>query len=107
MKSLYLTPLLFIVVACTSASPQQFYRPAGAEKQLEISGRFHQLSFEHQVSINDQIVITGKLAYDYSEGSFEGMYEGMKVTSDCHWKRKRDLYCLVSVNGEKAANLSF
>lgn len=96
-----------VIAGCTTASPEQFYRPAGAEQQLEISGRFNQISFEHQVIVNGKTVIVGDLPYDYSDASFAGDYQDVSVTSDCHWKSKTDLVCLIRMNGEKAATLTF
>lgn len=107
MKKVFLASLLLALVGCTTSSPNQFYRPAGAEKQVEISGLFNQLSFEHQVMINGETVITGKLPYNYDAASFSGNYNDQPVTSDCTWKRKVDLLCLVKINGEMAATLVF
>lgn len=107
LKSSLIMGLCLVVVACTSASPKQFYRLAGSEQALEISGTFDQLKFEHNVTINGQTAVTGKLEYNYSPGSFTGQYEGMTVTSDCSWKRKVDLFCLIKIDGESAATLSF
>ena len=107
MKKLILMALLITVVACTSASPKQYYRPVGAEQQVELFGRFDQITYKHQVLINDTVVIDGELSYNYEDGHFSGEYQGMKVTSDCHWKLKKDLYCQVKINDEMAANLTF
>jgi hypothetical protein len=106
-KSSVIVSLCLIVMACTSASPKQFYRLSGSEQALEISGSFNQLKFEHIVNINGQTAVSGKLEYNYAPGSFTGQYEGMIVTSDCSWKRKVDLYCLIKIDGESAATLSF
>ncbi|WP_297810605.1 hypothetical protein [uncultured Methylophaga sp.] len=107
MKKIILASLLLTLVACTTASPKQFYRPAGAEQQLEISGRFNQISFKHEVMINDQTVVSGELPYDYADTTLSGEYNGKTVKSDCRWKKKIDLTCLVWVDGEKAATLTF
>lgn len=107
MKKVFLASLLVSIIGCTTASPKQFYRPAGESAQMEIFGRFNQLSFEHQVLINGDNVITGSLPYDYADASFSGNYDGAAVTSDCHWKSKTALECLVKLNGEMAATLTF
>jgi len=107
MKPYLIAGLALAMVACTTASPKQFYRPAGAEQQVEISGRFNQLSFEHQVLINGAIVISGQLPYNYDDASFNGQFNEQPVSSDCHWRSKTDLECLVTINQEKAATLSF
>lgn len=107
MKKLVLASLLVALVGCTTASPKQFYRPAGAEQQVEISGRFNQISFNHQVAIDGQTVIDGDLPYDYADTTLTGDYNGQTVSSDCRWKKKIDLTCLVSIDGEKAATLTF
>jgi hypothetical protein len=107
MKSFLIAGLALAMVACTTASPKQFYRPAGAEQQVEISGRFNQLSFEHQVLINGATVITGKLPYNYDDASFNGQFNEQSVISDCHWRSKTDLECLVKINDEMAATLTF
>lgn len=107
MKKVFLASLLLALVGCTTASPKQFYRPAGAEQQIEISGRFNNLSFEHQVLVNGETVIVGNLPYDYADASFSGTYNSQPVSSDCHWKSKTDLQCLVKMNGEMAATLTF
>lgn len=107
MKRLFLASLVIALVGCTTASPKQFYRPAGAAEQVEVFGRFDQLSFEHQVVINGDVVISDDLPYDYSNASFSGSYNDASVTSDCHWRSKSDLECLVKMNGEMAATLSF
>lgn len=107
MKKVFLLSLLVSLIGCTTASPKQFYRPAGETAQMEIFGRFNQLSFEHQVIINGNNVITGSLPYDYTDASFSGNYEQSTVVSDCHWKSKTTLECLVKLNGEMAATLTF
>lgn len=107
MKHFLLASLALTLVACTTASPKQFYRPAGAEQQVEISGRFNQLSFEHEVLINGDSVIAGKLPYNYEDASFTGVFNQQPVTSDCHWRSKTALECLVRINDEMAATLTF
>ena len=107
MKKIIIAALLVTLLGCTSASPKQYYRPAGAEQQVEVYGRFDQISFEHQVLINGNVVIDGQLSYNYDDGHFSGEYEGMTVTSDCNWKLKKDLTCLVKINDEMAATLTF
>jgi hypothetical protein len=107
MRQILPIVLLLTLAACTTASPKQFYRPSGAEQQIEISGRFNQISFEHQVILNGETVITGDLPYNYDDASFSGQYQGRNVTSDCHWKSKADLQCLVKVDDEAAATLTF
>lgn len=107
MKHILIAGLALAVVACTTASPQQYYRAAGAEEQVEIKGRFNQLSFEHEVLINGTSVVTGKLPYNYDDASFSGDYNGQMVISECHWPSKTDLQCLVIINDEKAATLTF
>lgn len=107
MKHLLLASLALTLVACTTASPKQFYRPAGADQQVEISGRFNQLSFEHEVLINGASVISGQLPYNYDDASFSGQFNNQPVTSDCHWRSKTDLECLVKINDEMAATLTF
>jgi hypothetical protein len=107
MRKLILTSLMIALAGCTTASPKQFYRPAGAEQQVEISGRFNQISFKHEVLINGDIVVSGELPYDYADTTLTGSYQGQSVSSDCRWKKKIDLSCLVSINGENAATLSF
>lgn len=107
MKVYLIAGLALTMVACTTAAPKQFYRPAGAEQQVEISGRFNQLSFEHQVLINGTTVISGQLPYNYNDASFSGLFDGQPVSSNCHWRSKTDLECLVKINDENAATLSF
>ncbi|MBD3633877.1 MAG: hypothetical protein HUJ23_03105 [Methylophaga sp.] len=107
MNKIFLAGLILATVGCTTASPKQFYRPADSAAQLEITGRFNQISFEHQVVINGETVITGELPYNYDAASFSGKYEGRNVASDCQWRKKVDLSCLVSIDGEKAATLTF
>jgi hypothetical protein len=107
MKHFFLAGFALALVACTTASPKQFYRPAGAEQQVEISGRFNQLSFEHEVLINGSTVVFGKLPYNYDAASFSGQFNNEPVTSDCHWRSKTDLECLVKINDEMAATLTF
>lgn len=107
MKHFLIAGLALAIVGCTTASPKQFYRPAGAEQQVEISGRFNQLSFEHQVVINGDTVIIGKLPYNYDDASFSGQFNEQAVSSDCHWRSKTDLECLVKINDEMAATLTF
>lgn len=107
MKHVLLAGMTIALIGCTTASPKQFYRPAGAQQQVEISGRFNQISFEHQVIINGDTIIIGDLPYNYDDASFSGQYNNMPVTSDCRWKRKTDLTCLVKINNEMAATLTF
>lgn len=107
MKNLLITSLVLALVGCTTASPKQFYRPADSQDQLEISGRFNQISFAHEVMINGETVIKGDLPYNYDDARFSGNYDGREVTSECQWKKKVDLSCLVSIDGEKAATLTF
>ena len=107
MKHFFIVGLALTMAACTTASPKQFYRPAGAEQQLEIHGRFNQLSFEHQVLVNGKTVITGQLPYNYDDASFTGQYNELSVNSDCHWRSKTNLECLVKINDEMAATLGF
>ncbi|SFK50750.1 hypothetical protein [Methylophaga sulfidovorans] len=107
MKKIIIAALVATLLGCTSASPKQYYRPAGAEQQVEVYGRFDQISFEHQVLINGNVVIDGQLSYNYDDGHFSGQYDGMTVTSDCKWKLKKDLICLVKINDEMAATLTF
>lgn len=107
MNKIFLAGLFISIIGCTTAAPKQFYRPVGDTEQVEISGRFNQLSFEHQVLINGDTVISGELPYNYDDASFTGSYKQTSVTSDCHWKSKTALQCLVKMNGEMAATLAF
>ncbi|WP_438971023.1 hypothetical protein [Methylophaga sp.] len=107
MNKFLLAGLCISMIGCTTASPKQFYRPAGATEQVEILGRFNQISFEHQVVVNGEAVITGDLPYNYDDATFTGTYGDTTVTSDCHWKSKTALQCLVKMNGEMAATLAF
>ncbi len=107
MNKIFLAGLMLVMVGCTTASPKQFYRPANSEAQLEITGRFNQISFEHQVVINGETVITGDLPYNYDAATFSGEYEDRKVKSECQWRKKVDLSCLISIDGENAATLTF
>jgi len=107
MKKIIYVLSVFILTACTTASPKQFYRPAGEADQLEISGQFNQLSYEHSVLINGDTVITGNLPYNGADASFSGQVDGRTISSDCHWKSKSSLECLVKINNEMAATLTF
>ncbi|MCX4186931.1 hypothetical protein [Methylophaga sp. OBS4] len=74
MKKIFLATILVALVGCTTASPKQYYRAAGEAEQLEIAGRFNQITFEHNVLVNGETVVTGSLPYNYDDASFDGVY---------------------------------
>lgn len=102
-----------------SNSSSQHYRPADGGDQLKIQGNidasYYQFALErpyptYTLYIDDQEAIKGQLDFDYV-GEISGEYDGMIIDSTCssQWKSRtyREINCLVHINNERAATLTF
>ena len=110
MKYLSLAVIALLLAGCASA-PSQGYRPANYPgAPWSISGDMNHFTNSVVIKINDQTVIDKSLSIFGGDGEFSGTYDGKAVSASCFTSRgffgnKTD--CIVFVNSEKAATLTF
>ncbi len=100
-------------------SDSQYYRAAGASQQMKISGTLD-ASFNYfalnrpdpvlTVFVDEQKALQGTLSPSYT-GEVTGRHNGMNVDSVCSSEQKTrdwvEVRCLVFVDNERAATLTF
>ena len=100
------------LTACATASAPQGYRPAGsAEAPWQILARYNEASGNTVILINGKAVLEGSFGV-FSSGveMWGGEYQGKAITASCNsnngfWTITRS--CMVFVNNERAATLTF
>ena len=123
LRSFQLVALL-VLGACTTStsdvSPAQYYRPAGAGPQWKITGDLQSEYTEDMfgttvqrtlhVYIDGERVVTGQLS-PMATGELSGQYKGLPVDTVCTSEQKTptwiDVRCMVLVDNERAATLTF
>lgn len=102
--------VLLVTVGCASA-PSQSYRPANySGSPWSIVGDFNSLSQKVIIKINNQMVIEGRLSFLGGNGEFQGSYEAKPVTASCSTNTGflgSKTSCMIFINGDRAATLSF
>ncbi len=101
-----------LAIAGCAAAPSQNYRPANySGAPWTITGDFNRLSQHVTIKINDKTVVDDKLGFFMGKGEFQGAYEGRKVSVSCASETSlfsnNNINCMVHVNGEHAATLTF
>lgn len=121
---LIITILSVLLVGCVQTtqdiSPAQSYRPKGSDDLWRISGNLdseykEDLMGMHvkrvlNVHINGEKVITGQLSAK-ATGELSGNYQGHSIISSCSSEQKTqnwvDVRCMILVDNERAATLTF
>ena len=108
MKNVLIASMIILLTGCTSIAPSQSYRPANyTGTAWDISGEIYDLNDMVVIKINNEIVILHDLEAWTSDGEFTGIYQGKPVTASCITDVTDTTHCFVSINGEKAATLTF
>jgi hypothetical protein len=96
--------------ACTTTAPSQGYRPAGSmAAPWQIRGELFDLT-NVKIFVDDAKVIDERLSLVSGDGEFRGSYGGKAVTVSCTTGMglvTSAVRCIVFVNNERAATLSF
>ena len=124
IKNSLLLAILLSVTGCVSVtkdiSPAQSYRAKGVDELWRITGyldsKFREGLVQTSVSrminvfINGSLVIRGGLSADGS-GELNGQYQGHEIASYCSSELKTatwlDIRCMILVDNERAATLTF
>lgn len=106
-----LFPLLALsIAACSTVAPSQGYRPSGSTAApWQISGELFDFT-NVKIFINGSMVIDRRLSLMSGDGEFQGSYNGKQITANCSTSSGllvSATRCLVFVENEKAATLSF
>lgn len=98
------------LVACTSVAPSQGYRPAGStEAPWQISGELFDFT-NVKIFINGVKIIDERVSLMTGDGEFGASYRGKRVMANCGTSAgliTSATRCIVFVENEKAATLSF
>lgn len=105
-----------IAAGCTTLqpAPSQTYRPKGAADQVQVRGEVDveerlllYPGITARVFVGEQKVIEGPLA-QWGDGELHGTWNGKAVDALCNGKHSpHRIACLVLIDNERAANLSF
>lgn len=101
--------LLFVtaLTGCTTVAPSQGYRPAGSTAApWQISGELFDFT-NVRIFVNGAKVIDERLSLLSGDGEFHSSYRGKPVSTNCYTDGWGAIKCLVFVDNEKAATLSF
>lgn len=108
MKKVSALLLTATLAACATPSQVQGYRPANhSGAPLQISGEWNEFSNEITIFVNGQTALQGKASIWTGEGGFTGQYQGHNISANCLTTMMRKKRCIVSVNNEQAATLTF
>ena len=102
--------LMLSISACTTAASSQGYRPAGStETPWQISGELYDFT-DVKIFINGTKVIDERISLMNGEGEFHSSYNGKQIMASCSSSTglvSASTKCIVFVENEKAATLSF
>lgn len=105
-----LFPLLVLVtslVGCTTVAPSQNYRSAGSTAApWQIRGELFDIT-NVKIFINESKVIDERLSLLSGEGEFRSSYQNKTVTASCTTNVFASTRCMVFIDNERAATLSF
>lgn len=116
-KTTLLTALMLTACATQYQAAGQNYRPAGNEKQIQITGqllqKYNAFSTEHQATIyfNGSPQITIPLDSKYFGEATGQPLNGKTTSADCTGKRTSktnvEIRCMVFIDNEKTVTLTF
>jgi hypothetical protein len=108
MKNVLIASMIVLLAGCTTIAPSQTYRPANySGAAWDITGEMDDAHDMVIIRINNEIVINHALEIWSGNGEFTGIYKGKPVTASCMTDASDTTNCFVSINGEKAATLTF
>lgn len=121
-KFFLILPLMSFLIGCMAntvdVSPVQSYRPANSDVVWEISGSLYSefdqitgaITRKLNIHINNEPVIDGMLSA-MATGELSGLYKESKVHALCSSEVKTtswmDVRCIILVDNERAATLTF
>lgn len=97
--------VMLLLTGCASTAPVQTYRSADNPEPLQISGTYDNLSTV-TILVNGNEAATGKMGFFGHPFDFSGTYDGRTIDSHCS-ESTAGLSCLVFVDNERAATLTF
>jgi len=111
MKLTLFTNLIILAcVGCSTTAPSQSYRPAGSTAApWQIGGELFDFT-NVKITVNGTKVIDDRLSLASGDGEFVGHYSGKQVLASCSTSSglmSSVTRCIVFINNEKAATLSF
>ena len=96
-----------VIAGCTTAAPSQGYRPPGSTASpWQISGELFDFT-NVKIFVNGVKVIDERLSLLSGDGEFHSSYRGKQISANCYTDGWGGTKCLVFVDNEKAATLSF
>ena len=96
-----------VLAGCTVAAPSQGYRPAGSTAPpWQISGELFDFT-NVKIFVNGAKVIDERLSFFAGDGEFQSSYNGKRIMANCYTDGWGATKCIVFVENEKAATLSF
>jgi hypothetical protein len=102
--------LATLLCACSTIAPSQGYRPAGSmAAPWQIHGELFDFT-NVKIFIDGSKVIDERLSFISGDGEFRSSYGGKQIGANCSMSTglmASVTRCLVFVNNEKAATLSF
>lgn len=113
MKKLAFILAITTVTGCATTAPTQYYRAAGETEQISITGKYSPMAGFNGtiiIAINNETVINTKLPFG---SSFElaGTFNNKSVDAVCSKLQATvasyPVKCLVLIDNERAATLSF
>ena len=102
--------LVALLSACTTVAPTQGYRSAGSTAApWQIRGELFDIT-NVKIFINDTKVIDERVSLMSGDGEFRARYDGKNISASCSTSAGlmiASTKCMVFVENEKAATLSF
>lgn len=98
------------IAACSTVAPSQGYRPSGSTAApWQISGELFDIT-NVKIFVNGSKVIDERLSLMSGDGEFNSSYSGKHIMASCSTSTglmSSSTKCIVFVDNEKAATLSF
>ena len=96
-----------VITGCTTTAPSQGYlAPGSTASPWQISGELFDFT-NVKIFVNGSIVIDERLSLLSGDGEFHSSYRGKQISANCYTDGWGGTKCLVFVDNEKAATLSF
>jgi hypothetical protein len=110
IAAFFISAFTLSITACTTVAPSQGYRPSGSTAApWQISGELFDIT-NVKIFVNGSMVIDKRLSLLTGDGEFNSSYNGKQIMASCSTNTglvSSSTKCIVFVDNEKAATLSF
>jgi hypothetical protein len=105
MKKLII-PAFLALAGCATTAPNQYYRAAGEQNQIILGGHYDNIIGTITITANGNDIANGSIGFFGEPAEISGTFENRTISANCNQNRS-GISCLVFVDNERAATLSF